>query len=350
MKTALYDFHNLLGAKIVDFAGYLLPIKYKKDIIDEHNFVRKSCGFFDVSHMGQIMLEGDGICDVFSKITPSNFLALKDGVCKYTALLNSDNGIVDDLIATKICSSKYFFVLNASRKHIDLKQIQDSLPFGVKVVNMFESHSLLAIQGPDSRDILSQFFPEVLSLGYMKIAFVDSKTYGDIIVTRTGYTGEVGFEVSVKNEFAQKFATDLFEKFSGKIEPIGLGARDSLRLEAGYPLYGNDLNETINPIEAGISFVVSKNCHRNFSKNIKRVGIKLLERGILRHDMKVFTVDGSEIGFVSSGGFSPSLQASIGMAYVPFDYNEKTLFVEIRGKHCVAEICEMPFLKIHPNL
>ena len=354
-KTSLYDNHVNSGATIVDFAGYLMPVRYKEGIIEEHLWVRNHCGIFDVSHMGQAMFYGENIQDILSNLTPTNFSQIKNGTCKYTVLLNEEGGIFDDLIITKISENEFFIIWNASRKHENLKYVLSHFP---NVKYKILDKALIAVQGPKTFDVIQNIFPEIATLPYMKFMSVNSSKYGDIIITRTGYTGEKGIEISIENSHASSLWNELLH--SDFVRPIGLGARDSLRLEVGYPLYGNDLDQETNPISAGISFIMTKS-HTNYIgfKNIddivkngvakRRVGMILKDRGVLRHGYKIF-YNGVEIASLSSGGYSPVLEQSIGMAYLPtnIQYGD-CIQVEIRGKMLDAHVASLPFLNTNPK-
>lgn len=324
-QTALNQVHRNQGGKMVEFAGYDMPVQYADGMLKEHEWVRGgNVGIFDVSHMGQYFIEGENLAAFLSKITPTNFGLSKENLAKYTVLTNENGGIIDDLIITKISDSKFFIVLNAGCKEKDEAWIKKNLPANLKF-SALDNRSLIAIQGEKSQEVLNSLLLEgdLENLPYMNIGFYKLTNGSEIFVSRTGYTGEDGFEVSIENNEVEKFWLDL----SGKIEvkPIGLGARDSLRLEMGYPLYGHDLNETTSPIEAGLSWVVSKT-NLDFIGNLrilkekeqgvsrKRLGVKLLERGIAREGFEVRR-NGKKIGVLSSGGFSPNLKTSIGQGY-----------------------------------
>lgn len=353
LKTSLYEEHLKSNATIVEFAGYSMPVKYI-DMIDEHLWVRKSCGIFDVSHMGQAIFEGKNLNEIFSKLTPSNFEKVKESVCKYTVLTNENGGIIDDLIITKITEERFFIVWNASRKHINIAHVLKHFP-DVKH-QILEDRSLIAIQGPEAFSVMSSIFPSAPEINYMRgIEVTNHPKYGHIFITRTGYTGEKGFEVSVKSTLAPQLWNELLS--NSKVKPIGLGARDSLRLEAGYPLYGNDLNETTTPVQASLSWVISKN-HTNFigaqkilsgDVTTKRVGILLEDKGVLRAGYEIF--DGSQkIGTLTSGGYSPVLQKSIGQAYLPASLeNGRVVNVIMRGKSFVAKIHDISFITTNPK-
>jgi len=333
-KTALNQAHQDQGGKMVEFAGYSMPVQYADGMLKEHEWVRGgNVGLFDVSHMGQFFLEGENSAEFLNKITPSNFIIAKPNLAKYTVLTNAEGGIIDDLIITKITDEKFFIVLNAACKEKDMAWINKNLPSNLSFKEL-DDRSLIAIQGAKAEEILNTFLQEgnLVDLPYMNMGIYNLKNGEEIIVSRTGYTGEDGFEVSVANNQAEQFWLDLCKYDS--VNPIGLGARDSLRLEMGYPLYGHDLDDTTSPVEAGLGWVVSKSNDGFFgSVRIKkeketgevarkRLGVKLLEKGIAREETQI-KKDGEIIGKLSSGGFSPNLKVSIGQGY--FDPSKATI-------------------------
>ena len=355
-KTALYEIHKNLGAKFVPFAGYEMPIQYKDGIVKEHICTRTHAGFFDVSHMGQFFLEGDEtLTEALEKIIPSDLKSLKINHSKYSFLLNKDGGIIDDLIVTKT-NKGFFIILNAACKENDIKHITQFLG---KNHNYFLNNdlSLIALQGPKSVEILEKLIPGVKNLKFMT---GNNFNYdgGNLYITRSGYTGEDGFEISISNKKVEKFITFLI---SNKVKPVGLGARDTLRLEAGLCLYGHDLNEKINPIEANLKWAIAKkrkevggfngwekikNLLTNGSEKI-RVGIKPDGKVIARENTKIFSGDDIEIGLVTSGTFGPSVKAPVAMGYVKSEFSEvgTSIMLEVRGKKYSGKISELPFYK-----
>ena len=323
--TALNQTHRNQGAKMVEFAGYDMPVQYSDGMLKEHEWVRAgNVGLFDVSHMGQFFIEGEGVVKFLSHITPTDFSLSTAGLAKYTVLTNHEGGIVDDLIITKVTDTKFFIVLNAGCKEKDQAWIRRNLPSELKFTELAD-RSLIAIQGVKSEEVLQGFLKSgnIADLPYMNVANYTFKNGEEVIIGRTGYTGEDGFEVSIKNSAAADFWTKLCEL--SNVKPIGLGARDSLRLEMGYPLYGHDLDDTTSPIEAGLGWVVSKSSVDFIGSNRvlkekaegakrKRIGVKLLDRGIAREGTEI-RKDGKKIGVLSSGGFSPNLKVSIGQGY-----------------------------------
>jgi aminomethyltransferase len=354
--TILNQIHNQLGAKMVEFAGYSMPVQYKDGMLKEHEWVRSgNVGIFDVSHMGQFLIEGEGVDKFLSYITPTDFKLSSNNLAKYTVLTNPSGGIIDDLIITKINDRKFFMVLNAGCKEKDASWIRKNLPANIKFSGL-SSRSLIALQGQKSQEVLQNLIKDrnLGDLAYMHMDNYQLKNAREIdkevYISRTGYTGEDGFEISIENSGI----IDLWQKLCDfdSVKPIGLGARDSLRLEMGYPLYGHDLDETTSPIEAGISWVVSKSSkdfigHETIllQKNSgqikrKRVGIKLLDRQIARQDMEIVDHEGKKIGQLTSGGFSPTLKTSIGQAYIDHDLAKigQEVSVVIRGNKVPAMI------------
>ena len=354
LKTALYDFHISVGGKMVPFAGYQMPVQYPEGIMKEHLHVRANAGIFDVSHMGQFSIYGtEEEYLPLEKIVPIDLKSLNNNQSKYTVLMNKDGGIDDDLIVTKV-EGGLNIVLNAACKHHDIKRIQEVIdPSKTK---LHEDLSLIAIQGPKAVKILDNIISGVSALTFMNGSRFKLNNE-DIYVTRSGYTGEDGFEVSIKNSLTEKFCKALLEDHNVKL--IGLGARDSLRLEAGLCLYGHDLDTKTTPVEASLTWALSKKNKEegNFLgasivkdqiKNgalKKRVGIKS-EKTIAREGSKVFKGD-KEIGVVTSGGFGPSVNGPVAMGYVlkEFSNEGEDLELEVRGKRHTAKIFKMPFFK-----
>ena len=354
-KTSLYNLHQKNGAKLVEFAGYHMPIQYKDGIIKEHKFTRSNCGIFDVSHMGQLFINGqENLTKDLENIFPVDLKNLNINQSKYSFLMNDNAGIHDDLIITKI-NDGYLIILNAACKDGDFKIIKEKLKDKYDL-KLDDNLSLIAIQGPEAKIILNKCISGIDKLKFMNGGNFKFKNY-EVFVTRSGYTGEDGFEVSIKNKFAELFVEELL-KLGAKL--IGLGARDTLRLEAGLCLYGNDIDVDTTPIEANLKWAISKNrIDTNYpgSKIIKdqiqsgvnkiRVGIKPETRVIARGNTKIFNQDNKEIGKITSGTFGPSVDHSIAMGYVENNYaNSNTkLFLEVRGKKIAANICNLPFYK-----
>ena len=354
-KTPLYNLHIQHGAKMVEFAGYQMPIQYKSGIIQEHKFTRENAGIFDVSHMGQLFITGsDQLTDDLEKIFPVNLKNLKINQSKYSFLMNEQGGIYDDLIITKL-KDGYLIILNAACKKQDFEIIKKKLDDKYEL-NLDESQSLIAIQGPKAKDVLGKVVSNITNLKFMNGGEFEYDN-SNIYITRSGYTGEDGFEISLNNKKAEKFVDQLIN-YGAKL--IGLGARDTLRLEAGLCLYGNDLDEKTSPIEANLKWAIPKSrvdsdypgsdvIKKQIDNGVKtlRVGIKPETRVIARGNTKIFDKNDKEIGKVTSGTFGPSVECSIAMGYVENNYSPTNtkIFLEVRGKKVPANVCDLPFYK-----
>lgn len=356
-KTPLYNSHVKHNAKFCSFAGYDMPIQYPLGVIKEHEWVRTNAGLFDVSHMGQALVSGKSAAEFFSTITPSSFLKTPNGRAKYTVLTNEKGGIIDDLIITRLEEDSFFVVFNAARKSVDIAWMQQHLPADC-TFEALDDRALIALQGDAAESVLQAYIPhdQLSELPYMTILATALEDGTSIFVSRLGYTGEDGFEISIPGDKAEAFWDSIASH--EKVEPIGLAARDSLRLEMGYPLYGHDLNEEISPIEANLGWVVPKT-HSGFigadrilpekenGVKRKRYGIKLVERGIAREGAAILDKDGNhEIGTITSGGFSPSLKAAIGQGYIDTSYADTNneVCIEVRGKKIQATIEPLSFI------
>ncbi len=353
-KTALNKLHHDIGGKMVPFAGFEMPIQYKTGIMEEHKAVRNNAGLFDVSHMGQIVIEGVMAAKFLSTITPTDFTKSEIGACRYTVLTNEKGGIVDDLIITRLEENKFFSVINAGCVDKDISWIKSKLPADIQFTFM-DSRSMLALQGPRAEEILQEITDiNLKQLGYMKVSQGHILGSYETLITRTGYTGEDGFEISIEGHVAEKVWNAL--TLPGKALPAGLGCRDSLRLEMGYPLYGHDITDDTSPVEAGISWIITKD-HGGFigSPKIleqktagvprKRIGLVIKEKIVAREGAKIYN-DGKEVGVLTSGGFSPSLNQPIGMGYVAKEFSAEGqgLTVEVRGKQYAAEVKKFPLV------
>ena len=354
-KTPLYNLHIQHGAKMVEFAGYQMPIQYKSGIIQEHKFTRENAGIFDVSHMGQLFINGsDHLTDDLEKIFPVNLKNLKTNQSKYSFLMNEQGGIYDDLIITKL-KDGYLIILNAACKKQDFEIIKKKLDDKYEL-NLDESLSLIAIQGPKAKDVLGKVVSNITNLKFMNGGEFEYDN-SNIYITRSGYTGEDGFEISLENKKVEKFVDQLIN-YGAKL--IGLGARDTLRLEAGLCLYGNDLDEKTSPIEANLKWAIPKSrvgsdypgsdiIKKQIDNGVKtlRVGIKPETRVIARGNTKIFDQNDKEIGKVTSGTFGPSVECSIAMGYVENNYSPTNtkIFLEVRGKKVPANVCDLPFYK-----
>ena len=354
-KTPLYNLHQKHGAKFVQFAGYEMPIQYETGIVKEHITTRNNSGIFDVSHMGQLFLKGgDELTNDLQKIFPIDLAKISINQSKYSFLMKENGGIYDDLIITKL-KDGYMIILNAACKEADLNILKNKI--GEKYqINLSDNLSLIAIQGPKAKDVLDSIVQGVTKLKFMN-GNQFKYNYLDIYITRSGYTGEDGFEISIDNKIVESFVEKLIEKGSTM---IGLGARDTLRLEAGLCLYGHDLDENTSPIEANLKWAISKNkinekfpgsdfIKKQYNEGVSklRVGIKPETKVIARESTKIFDEKDNEIGKVTSGTFGPSVNGPIAMGYIHNDYSKKNtkIFLEVRGKRVPASICEMPFYK-----
>ena len=355
-KTALYNLHKKFNAKFVSFAGYEMPIQYKDGIIAEHNLTREKSGIFDVSHMGQLFIVGDDkLTDKLQDIFPTDLKNLSVNQSRYSFLMNENAGIYDDLIITKI-SNGYMIILNAACKEKDFEIIKSKLGEDFKI-SLSKDLSLVAVQGPDSKNLIEKIIPGVNKLKFMfggDFKFNSNNIY----VTRSGYTGEDGFEISINNSDVVKFVETLISLGSNL---IGLGARDTLRLEAGLCLYGNDIDENTSPLEANLKWAISKKRREtggfkgweNIKKDLQngvskiRVGIKPVGKIIAREGTKIFSQTGQEIGVITSGTYGPSVNSPVAMGYVKSKFSEidKKILIEVRGKKYEATVSKLPFYK-----
>lgn len=356
-NIALHSIHEKLGAKMVSFAGFNMPVQYT-GVKDEHLAVRSSVGVFDVSHMGEFMVEGPNALEFVQKITSNDVSVLADDQVQYSCFPNLDGGIVDDLLVYRFNSQKFMLVVNASNIDKDLSWI-NKFNNGSKITDISDQMSLLAIQGPNAISAIKSLTDiDLESIPFYTFKEGDFCGLENVIISATGYTGSGGFEIYFPNEYAQEIWNKVFE--AGKeynIKPAGLAARDTLRLEMGYCLYGNDINDSISPLEAGLGWITKfTNSFNNseFLKNQKenglqkkRIGFELVERGIPRKDYEVFDADDNVIGFVTSGTMSPSLDKAIGMGYVniAFSKADTDIYIAIRNKKIKAKVCKLPFFK-----
>ncbi|QKJ31913.1 glycine cleavage system aminomethyltransferase GcvT [Mucilaginibacter mali] len=357
-NTALTDKHISLGAKMVPFAGYNMPVQYA-GINAEHETVRKGVGVFDVSHMGEFILKGEKAIDLIQRVTSNDASKLYDGKVQYSCLPNEDGGIVDDLLVYRIDDKTYMLVVNASNIEKDWNWISKHNTMGVDMKDISDRTSLLAVQGPKAAEALQSLTDT--DLGSMEYyTFKKGKFAGidNVVISATGYTGAGGFELYVDNEHAEKLWNAVFaagEAFG--IKPIGLGARDTLRLEMGFCLYGNDIDDNTSPLEAGLGwvtkfskdFVNSTNLQQQKTEGVKQklVGFEMIDRGIPRHDYVIVDADGNNIGRVTSGTQSPSLQKAIGMGYVKNEFakEDTEIYILIRDNKIKAKVVKPPFYK-----
>jgi len=357
-KTPLTAVHKALGAKMAAFAGYEMPIVYSS-IKQEHNAVREAVGLFDVSHMGEFVVEGEQALALVQWLTSNNAAKLKVGQAQYSCLPNKAGGIIDDLIVYRLAEQKFMLVVNAANAEKDFKWIESQNSFNAVLTDKSDGFALLALQGPKSIDVLQQL--TMVHLNKIKFYHFEIGAVFDIdnvLISATGYTGEKGFELYCKNEDA-KTIWDAIMKAGVEygIEPIGLAARDTLRLEKGYCLYGNDIDETTSPIEAGLAWITKLNTKDFVGKDkieavkqegakLKLVGFILEDRGIARNGFLVLDDNGDEIGRVTSGTQSPTLAKSIGLAYVPISLSHvgTIINIQIRKKVVKAKVVKTPFV------
>jgi aminomethyltransferase len=345
--------HRAHGARMVPFAGYAMPVQYD-GILAEHLWTRSHAGLFDVSHMGQLVVTGAGVDKALETLLPGELMLLKDGRLRYSMLLDDAGGIIDDLMATRR-GDHFYVVVNGATKAGDIEIFERRLPHGI-VVDHMKEQALLALQGPEAVAVLDTLAPGVADLSFMQ---GDAFTLGgQAWISRSGYTGEDGFEISIPATAAAAIA-DLLTA-DDRVRPIGLGARDSLRLEAGLPLYGHDLDLETTPIMAGLGFAIGKRrrAEGGFAGALRilaeiengtpltRVGFTLEGRQPVREGARVLDGEGNEVGRVTSGGFSPSLSMPIGMAYVATALGQPgaTITLEQRGKIFSAKVTAMPFV------
>jgi len=356
-RTPFYEIHKKAGAKIVPFAGYEMPVLYA-GIMEEHKAVRNAVGVFDVSHMGEFYAKGTNALSFLQSITVNDVSKLTPGKAQYSAMCFDDGGIVDDLLIYMLAENSYLIVVNASNIEKDWEWMKKHCPAGVEFVNKSDETALLAIQGPKSLETMQKLTSSNLStIPYYH--FVQGSIAGiEMIISRTGYTGELGFEIYFNVAHAEKIWNAIFD--AGKefgITPIGLGARDTLRLEMGYCLYGNDIDQTTNPIEANLGWITKLNKGEFVAKSIlektksegpkrKLVGMMLTEKAVPRHGYPL-VMNGTNVGVVTSGTFSPSLEKGIAMGYVNVPHTEigSKISIDVRGKMVEATVVALPFLK-----
>ena len=357
-NVQLHHIHKALGAKILPFAGYNMPIQYE-GVKAEHATVRENVGVFDVSHMGEFLIHGAGALDLIQKATTNDAAKLNIGDAQYSCLPNNEGGIVDDLLVYRINVETYLLVVNASNIEKDWNWIAAQNDTDVVMRNISDDYSLLAIQGPKAVEAMQSLTSEDLSaIKFYTFKVNDFAGIENVIISATGYTGSGGFEIYCKNEEVEQIWNKVFEAGADfGIKPIGLAARDTLRLEMGYCLYGNDINDTTSPIEAGLGWITK------FSKDFtnsaalqqqkengvpkKLVGFELLDKGVPRHDYEIADADGNVIGIVTSGTMGPSVKKGIGMGYVPTEFSKvgSEIYIKVRKRLLKAQVVKMPFYK-----
>ncbi|MFI5450989.1 glycine cleavage system aminomethyltransferase GcvT [Pedobacter sp. UC225_61] len=357
-NTALTEKHISLGAKMVPFAGYNMPVQYQ-GINVEHATVRNGVGVFDVSHMGEFILKGEDALDLIQRVTSNDASKLYDGKVQYSCLPNTDGGIVDDLLVYRIDEKTYMLVVNASNIEKDWNWIQKYNTGNVEMHNISDQTSLLAIQGPKAADALQSLTDiDLASMEYYSFKKGTFAGVENVVVSATGYTGAGGFEIYFENKYAEQMWDAVFAAGAEYgIMPIGLAARDTLRLEMGFCLYGNDIDDTTSPIEAGLGWITKFTkpftnseallAQKEAGVERKLIGFEMIDRGIPRHDYPIVDVEGNVIGKVTSGTQSPSLQKAIGMGYVKKEFAKEgtEIFIDIRNNKIKAKLVKFPFYK-----
>ncbi len=357
-RTPLFDVHVSLGAKMVPFAGFEMPVQYS-GLTQEHFAVRENVGMFDVSHMGQFFVEGKEAKDLLQNVTTNNLDLIENGKAQYTCLPNDEGGIIDDLIVYKMNDEKYFVVVNASNIEKDFAHIQAHNNFDATLTNASDEMSLIAIQGPKAKETLQKLTSVDLSaLPYYSFTEGEVGDVKDVIISNTGYTGSGGYELYFQNKDAANLWNALSEAGSEfGILPCGLGARDTLRLEKGFCLYGNDIDDTTSPLEAGLGWITKLDKGDFVGKDKiaalkesgitrKLVGFEMQEKAIPRHDYPVLDKEGNTIGKVTSGTMSPMKKVGIGLAYVDTAHSkvDSEIYIQIRNKSVLAKVVKTPFV------
>jgi len=358
--TALNDIHTDLGAKMVPFAGYNMPVQYE-GVIAEHQTVRESVGVFDVSHMGEFLISGANALDLIQKISSNDASTLTIGRAQYSCMPNGKGGIVDDLIIYKLKEEEYLLVVNASNIEKDWDWISSHNSFDAEMRNLSEDYSLLAIQGPKAVEAMQSLTSiDLAAIKYYHFEVADFAGIEFAIISATGYTGSGGFEIYCKNDEVAQIWNNVLEAGGDfGIKPIGLAARDTLRLEMGFCLYGNDIDDTTSPLEAGLGWITKLKKEADFidkefltkqkeaGVERKLVAFELQERGISRHDYPIHNKEGSVIGRVTSGTMGPSVKKSIGLGYVEIAHSaiESDIYIEVRKKSIHAKVVKLPFFK-----
>ena len=356
-RVPLNSVHEKLGAKMVPFAGFNMPVRYSSDI-EEHMTVRNGVGVFDVSHMGEFTVKGPQALDLIQRVTTNDASKLVDGQAQYSCLPNETGGIVDDLIVYKIKDNDYLIVVNASNIEKDWNWISKYNSKGAEMKNISDDICLFAVQGPKAAGVLQKLTSTDLSaIKYYHFAIGEFAGVKEVVISNTGYTGAGGFEIYVNKNSAEKVWNEIFA--AGKdvnIKPIGLGARDTLRLEMGFCLYGNDIDDTTSPLEGGLGWITkftkpftnSANLQKQKEAGVTRklVGFKMIDKGIPRHDYQIKDAAGNTIGKVTSGTISPMLGIGIGLGYVTTEHSkiESEIFIDVRGKALKAVVSKMPLI------
>ena len=357
-NTALTHIHESLGAKMLPFAGYNMPILYK-GVNAEHETVRNAVGVFDVSHMGEFLISGSNALPLIQKVCSNDASTLTIGKAQYSCLPNNDGGIVDDLIIYKMKEEQYLLVVNASNIDKDWDWISAHNDLGAEMKNLSEDYSLLAIQGPKAVEAMQSLTSlDLAAIPYYHFEVADFAGIDNVIISATGYTGSGGFEIYCKNDQVEQIWNKVFEAGAAfGIKPIGLAARDTLRLEMGFCLYGNDISDTTSPLEAGLGWITKFNKEFTNSENLKKqkemgvskklVAFEMQERAVPRHDYEIVDATGTVIGIVTSGTMSPSMNKGIGLGYVTVANSaiDSEIFIRIRKNDVPAKVVKAPFYK-----
>jgi aminomethyltransferase len=357
-EVALKDKHEALGAKMVPFAGYNMPVQYS-GVNEEHIAVRNGVGVFDVSHMGEFILKGDKALDLIQKVTSNDASKLEDGKVQYSCFPNEEGGIIDDLLVYRIDTVTYMLVVNASNIDKDWAWVEKNNDLGVEMINISDKTSLLAVQGPKTTQVLKGLTDmDLESMVYYTFEKGVFAGVDNVLVSATGYTGAGGFEIYCDNADADKIWDAIFKAGAEcEIRPIGLAARDTLRLEMGFCLYGNDIDDTTSPLEAGLGWITkftkeftnstALKAQKEAGLERKLIGFEMIDRGIPRKDYEILDGNGSVIGVVTSGTMSPSLKKAIGIGYVKTEFAKSStdIYISIRNKSLKAEVVKFPFYK-----
>ena len=355
INLELSSLHKSIGGKMVDYAGFNMAVQYE-GVISEHLAVRNHVGVFDVSHMGEIFISGNEAALFLQFITSNDINKLYPGKVQYSCLPNKKGGIVDDILVYMFEENSFMLVVNASNIKKNVDWLNDNNSYDCKIENKSNDFSLLALQGPKSLNLLQKLTKVNLSdLEYYTFTHGEVSEINDVIISRTGYTGELGFELYVKNKYVLKLWQDLFLN-DKNLKPIGLAARNTLRLEKGFCLYGNDINDSTSPLEAGLGWITNLSkkfinsdyfiIQKNTGLKRKLVGFEIIGKGIARQHYKVFNNDNIDIGTVTSGSMSPSLNKAIGLAYINIDESNigNNVLIQVRNKFLDATIVKIPFL------
>ncbi|OUR73742.1 glycine cleavage system protein T [Methylophaga sp. 41_12_T18] len=351
-KTVFYDLHCQLGAKMVPFAGYEMPVQYQAGIISEHLHCRSKAGWFDISHMGQAILSGDSAASFLEQLTPAKIQPLAVNSQRYTVLTNDEGGVIDDIIITRL-ADRFLLVVNAACKQEDFAYLAKQLPDDC-TLTLLEEQALIALQGPKAEQVLQLFVPEISGLNFLQAieTAIDGQS---CIISRSGYTGEDGFELSISNQYAVEFSSLILA--NNLVSPIGLGARDTLRLEAGLSLYGHELTTDTTPVDAGLQWLIQRQEGFPGDKAIckqlaagaalKRIGLVVDGKIPVREGCPLVDGDNNPVGKVTSGSYSPSLGKPIALAQINTNNEDEQFYAQIRNHKIRLQKIALPFMKHH---